>query len=610
MITRMNKVFIAVSDCDQIALINKLRDMGVLHLVPVDPDQAVARAKAIQNLKDVKRAVQLLSTVEPSKAKPKLAAIVAAKETISVFHEISELSSRLSTIEQSIIDNQVWGTMRLEDLKILEGEAGLNIRLYRIPKESMASVKAACIMDLGPNKKTFRLVALAYTEDAPPELPAGTETLEVPQKDIPTMQTQADDIREELREFRHRAKSLANLASDIEDEAKRREKEIEWFIGIQSGLFDENLYAISGWMPADQVESLSKNLENDGIIAAIRAVESERGEDPPTEIRTHKWIKPIEGLFNILGTKPGYREFDTSAPFLIALPIFSAMLIADGGYGLLLFIVAAIFYKKMSAKFGKPLTQLTMIIGGVSIIWGFAISSFFGFGDQEFIAAGGMLKRVGIILAKLKLIEGSFTADSVVRDIMRLSFVIGTIHMSLGHLWRAARYFPSLKALANVGWAIFLWGMLMVVQTLVLELPSPAITPYLLGLGALLVIGFTNPQRNLLKTVGYGLANLPLSALSTLSDTISYIRLMAVGLASTILASTFNGLAVEVASNATWFAGALVLLIGHGLNIGLAIIALFAHGVRLNMLEFSQCLGMAWNGTAYKPFSNKNIEEI
>jgi len=91
--------------------------------------------------------------------------------------------------------------------------------------------------------------------------------------------------------------------------------------------------------------------------------------------------------------------------------------------------------------------------------------------------------------------------------------------------------------------------------------------------------------------------------MGTLSDTISYIRLMAVGLASTILATTFNDLAAQLAASATWLAGAPVLLFGHGLNIGLAMIAIFAHGVRLNMLEFSKCLGMSWSGYPYEPFS-------
>ena len=54
--------------------------------------------------------------------------------------------------------------------------------------------------------------------------------------------------------------------------------------------------------------------------------------------------------------------------------------------------------------------------------------------------------------------------------------------------------------------------------------------------------------------------------------------------------------------------GGLILVFGHLLNIGLGMIALFAHGVRLNMLEFSNNLGMTWSGYPFKPFAKKNTQ--
>jgi V/A-type H+-transporting ATPase subunit I len=125
--------------------------------------------------------------------------------------------------------------------------------------------------------------------------------------------------------------------------------------------------------------------------------------------------------------------------------------------------------------------------------------------------------------------------------------------------------------------------------------------------GAVLAILFEAPSKNPIKMVGLGLANFPLSMLSTFSDVISYVRLMAVGLASGVLASSFNELAL---SAGPWIIAAPILILGHGLNLGLALIALFAHGVRLNMLEFSNNLGMQWTGRQYQPFAKLIPEEI
>ena len=116
----------------------------------------------------------------------------------------------------------------------------------------------------------------------------------------------------------------------------------------------------------------------------------------------------------------------------------------------------------------------------------------------------------------------------------------------------------------------------------------------------------TKDKSTIARMLGMGLANFPLSMLSAFSDVISYVRLMAVGLASSVLASSFNELAFSAGS---WFIAIPVLALGHSLNMGLALIALFAHGVRLNMLEFSNNLGLQWSGYEYKPFSKNNLTE-
>ena len=49
--------------------------------------------------------------------------------------------------------------------------------------------------------------------------------------------------------------------------------------------------------------------------------------------------------------------------------------------------------------------------------------------------------------------------------------------------------------------------------------------------------------------------------------------------------------------------GVILLVFGHGLNMILNLLSVIVHGVRLNTLEFSQHLGMAWSGTKYRPFA-------
>ncbi|MFA6646628.1 MAG: hypothetical protein WCS59_05955 [Sphaerochaetaceae bacterium] len=93
-----------------------------------------------------------------------------------------------------------------------------------------------------------------------------------------------------------------------------------------------------------------------------------------------------------------------------------------------------------------------------------------------------------------------------------------------------------------------------------------------------------------------------LNSISAFSNIISYIRLFAVGMASLAIAQSFNGMASGLLQGFAFPAGVLVLIIGHGLNLVMALLSVVVHGVRLNLLEFSGQLGMEWTGFTYDPF--------
>ncbi|MEZ6077844.1 MAG: V-type ATPase 116kDa subunit family protein [Pirellulaceae bacterium] len=71
-------------------------------------------------------------------------------------------------------------------------------------------------------------------------------------------------------------------------------------------------------------------------------------------------------------------------------------------------------------------------------------------------------------------------------------------------------------------------------------------------------------------------------------DTLSYLRLFALGLASAQLAIVFNQLASDVSQvqGIGLLLGLLIFLLGHTLNLLLAVVGGVVHGLRLNCIEF------------------------
>jgi V/A-type H+-transporting ATPase subunit I len=94
------------------------------------------------------------------------------------------------------------------------------------------------------------------------------------------------------------------------------------------------------------------------------------------------------------------------------------------------------------------------------------------------------------------------------------------------------------------------------------------------GLGLALVLSLIQQ-----RLAGLGAA---FKMIEIFADTLSYLRLYALGLASMVLAATFNEIGMKVG----YLFGGLIILFGHCINITLGVSAGLIHGLRLNFLEW------------------------
>ncbi len=587
MIVPMQKVHLVARSVDHQRLLDTLRELGVVHVMPADPAQATLDEATTRRLQTLRQAIQALSSVSPRGPVPEVPPEQAAQEVLDIQRRAAEGRSRLAALYHQLEQIALWGNVRLSELAALQQE-GLKIRFYAMPAQALSEVQAECVEVVAtlPGRRVW--VAVAGRQE-PSQLPPEAEEVSLPGRDAPTLRAEAAQIDTALHQDLQRLHQLAHLVPQLQKALTELELQAEYTLAQRSALADEHLFALWGWVPKETAPLLASQLAQRGIVAAVEMYEPAPDEEPPTLVRPPAWARPIEGLFRMLGTTPGYREYDVSIPFLIALPLFTAMLIGDGGYGAVLVAAMLLGYRRLTHTLGEQFVQLLTIIGVASVIWGLLTASFFGTTPYP------------------PAIQIDLSEESR-RFMMSLSFTIGAVHLSLAQLWQAVRLYPHLQFLNKLGWAIFLWGMYGVVRMFVLAEPLNWATPwpYLLIAGGTLAILFASPSRNPLKMLLLGVAQFPLSMLSSFSDVISYVRLMAVGLASSVLGASFNGMATQVDFLPVTV---VILLFGHALNLGLGLIAMFAHGVRLNMLEFCNNLGMQWTGYPYRPFSYRVSEE-
>jgi len=130
----------------------------------------------------------------------------------------------------------------------------------------------------------------------------------------------------------------------------------------------------------------------------------------------------------------------------------------------------------------------------------------------------------------------------------------------------------------------------------------------LIGCGFFLNLVFGAYERNIGQSILDGLKNfisVVLGVTGVFSDIMSYIRLWAVGLAGASISTTVNTMAGPMLGSFLIFAGIILLVFGHGLNMIINVLSVLVHGVRLNILEFSGHVKLNWSGTAYRPFTVK-----
>ena len=610
MIVTMRRVFVAVRQAEADRLLNLLREAGVVHLEPVKPSEAVPGEETASAIGRLSRAIQLLGSVTPAGQAPNQPAADSAAAVLQIHRSSIERRTRLEALHRQAEQQALWGDTRIEQFAQLR-TAGVEPQFYTVPAKAVDQVQAEFVYRLA-DLPAGRILVAVVSRGGAIALPEGATPLPLPQTDRSAILAEAAQIDALLAQDTQRLAALARAMPQLQAELRVMQEQAEYTIATRGALSGTGVFALQGWVPAELAASLSDVLAEAGLDAAVHSREIGPDDRPPTLLNPPWWARPMDSLFKFLGIVPGYREFDVSWIFMIALPIFASMLIGDAVYGLIFILAPLIFWKKLAPVVGGRMLALFIVLGTAAVIWGVISSSFLGVSAKDIAEHGGVFSPVGDFLQQFRLFSVNLTSDS--QDLLkRISFIVAAIHLSLAHLWRAKTLWPHPKFLSQVGWAIFLWGIFGVVNNLLLGDPSGWETPYpfLLIAGGVLAVVFAAPSWNIPKALGLGLVTSIFPAISTLSDTISYVRLMALCLAGGLLASSFNGLAAQVGDinpPVTYVFQALVLILGHGLNIALVMVALIAHGVRLNILEFSSNFGMEWSGYLYKPFC-KNVEE-
>ena len=346
--------------------------------------------------------------------------------------------------------------------------------------------------------------------------------------------------------------------------------------------FSEYTFVIMGWIPKKKLQRAKKTLsdvfEDRVVVRELDTTEKDM-ERAPVFFDNPRWVKPFEMIMQLVAP-PRYREIDPSPVLAVFFPLFFGIMVGDIGYGIVIFLIALLIKKRYGTiAFAASVAEILIISSIPTIIFGYLFGEFFG----DFGEIMGWLHPVTFLGITWNRVEAMI-------PMLILAISIGVLHVFLGLFMgmRNAIILKNRKHLSEkAGMLMMLTGIIVLMAMLAGVVPESGIYPTIV----LIVIA--------LPMILYGAGVFgTIEVMSMVGNILSYARLMAIGMASVILAMVANrlGESFEIV-----IIGVIVALLLHALNIALALFSPSIHAMRLHIVEFFSKF-YEGGGVVYKPF--------
>ena len=340
----------------------------------------------------------------------------------------------------------------------------------------------------------------------------------------------------------------------------------------------EKAVFLEGWVRSAEASRLRSVLRAYSDSSEICLRPPLPDEEPPVILENSRPFRPFEIITHLFGL-PGPDSRDPTVPLSPFFFVFVGLCVSEAGYGALVTLLSLLYLKLARPKGNAALFARLMLLLGVSnIIFGTLVGGWFGFPIRSLVLIDPIKDPI------------KFLGLSLILGFIQVWF--GTF-LGLVDAWKRREV---QLALVKAGWLLLL----------------PALVAYLItrrslaGLvalaGAALVVLFHAPKKNPLARIFGGLYGL-YGISGYLGDTLSYSRLLALGLSTGVIAMVVNTLARTALGIpwVGWLFAAVIFVGGHTFNMAIGFLGGFVHSMRLQFVEFFTKF-FRGGGKPFRPF--------
>ena len=616
MISKMNKLSFLIYHKEYEMFLEKLRELGVVHIEKREGAEMDANLQAFMQKRTAYQSLLKSMTLAAASFDGKATAQsdLTIEEVVDSYEtqqeHIQALNMQLPVLDKEIDAMEVWGEFDWNVIDRLKAN-GWQMQFYCCPEKSFDETWTDEYNATVINRKGGQSYFVTVNQ-MPVELEA--EAVRLPKQRLSELIREQEELKATIQKANEDLdlfcvnnipvveKALDTLESDI------NLMEVEQLGGER--MAEGAIVMMDGWVPVENDVEVRKMLDESGVYYEIRPAEKE--DNAPIKLKNGKISRLFEVLTKMYGM-PDYGEFDPTPLFAPFYALFFGMCVGDAGYGLLL-IVLGLYLKKKLSKSMAGLMNLLITLGAATTIVGAVFNTFFGASLTDLDLPQWMNSLV---------ITGKWDGTSYDKT-MVIALLVGMFHicfaMTVKAICSTARY-GFKNSLSDWGWWLLVGGSVVVATLNYLGVIDMEVSKMaFIGIGGVAAIGIyllNNIRRNVFANIGAGLWDTYNMATGLMGDLLSYLRLYALGLAGGMLGGVFNTLGMQLRDSMGdflfgipgWICFGLIFVAGHGLNIALSCLSGYVHSIRLTFVEYFKNSGYDGKGVEYKPFSSKKNDK-
>ena len=585
-----------------------LQEIGVLD-VEVDTE---FRSEDVQELERQKnnftKAIEVVEEQSGKKyqsiEKTEVSIEEVAKKVMELKYRNEENVQKRESLRKEKLQRLPWGDLNLEKLYRLQ-EHGLEAQfcMATLKEFKKYDFKSLVVQVVYQSSNRVYFVVIAKEKFSLP-----FESVKIPEKTLTEIAEREEKIEAENIKIEEEIATYSSFIPQIRNKLITIENKLSF--ALTNGSYKEygkgSILSLSGWFPVGMENKLIKYLNLRKLSFSIETPGP--GSKVPVLLINKSYSKLFEPITKIFEL-PNYYELDLTPLIAVFYPIMFAYCLGDAGYGLIFLIISVAGWFSFLKK-ERRIAILGIILGLFTTIMGIVKSgSIFGIptttNDSWILFQ--YLRQYVIIPDDRDFIFNAFN----------VSLMFGVVQIITGII------ISIVNKLRFEGWIYSLsqWGKLLIVSSVIwifladmqeietLQSYASLRTALLIS-GILMVLLFHDMTQSLPVRAANGFLPLFFIFTGILGDILSYVRLFALGVASSVLGLVVNQIGMEIFKNDWWgmIIAVIFILFGHTLNFFIAMLGAFVHPLRLTFVEFYNNAQFRGGGKEYRPFRKESIE--